>query len=189
MVPKDWGRRVYDFSFINPAFGGLIITPRICEVIFRDGRQQIAPIHWQHISGMCEGTTRPLFGCPCCSHHTSSSTTHLASCIATNAPSPAASATPRSKSHAKGLNTYKANACAAFSANIPAALQSTHAPQDLQRTSSQTAPDRSQAEKPKVQEQTPHRAYAKANQYVPSPTCSGGERINACPGFTARAGA
>jgi hypothetical protein len=34
----------------------------------RHGRQQIASIHWQAISGMCQGTMRPLFGCPCCSH-------------------------------------------------------------------------------------------------------------------------
>src|SRR5262249_25577139 len=40
------------------------------EVICRDGRQQIAPIHWQSIRGMCLGTSRPIFGCPCCSHHT-----------------------------------------------------------------------------------------------------------------------
>ena len=57
-------------TFINLAFGGLIITPRVCEVIFPDGRQQIAPIHWQAIQGMCLGTMRPIFGCPCCGHHT-----------------------------------------------------------------------------------------------------------------------
>jgi hypothetical protein len=70
MVPRDWGRRTYDYSFIDPRFGGLVITPRVCEVIFRDGRQQIVSIHWQPISGMCQGTMRPIFGCPCCSHHT-----------------------------------------------------------------------------------------------------------------------
>jgi hypothetical protein len=68
MVPRDWGRRIYDFSFINPAFGGLIITPRVCEVIFRDGRQQIVQVHWQSNGGMCLGTIRPLFGCPRCSN-------------------------------------------------------------------------------------------------------------------------
>ena len=69
MVPRDWSRRVYDFSFIDPRFGGLTITSRVCEVIFPDGRQEMVPIHWQAIEGMCQGTMRPLFGCPCCSHH------------------------------------------------------------------------------------------------------------------------
>src|SRR5262245_2665893 len=50
MVPKDWGGRVYDCSVIHPALGGPLITAPLCEVIFRDGRQQIAPIHLQHIA-------------------------------------------------------------------------------------------------------------------------------------------
>ena len=66
MVPRDWGRRTYDYSFIDPRFGGLIITSRACEVIFPDGLQQIVSIHWQAIEGMCQGTMRPLFGCPRC---------------------------------------------------------------------------------------------------------------------------
>lgn len=68
MIPRDFGRRVYDYSFIDPRFGGLILTPRVCEVIFPDGRQRLVSICWQHIQGMCVGTTRPLFVCPCCSN-------------------------------------------------------------------------------------------------------------------------
>ena len=67
MVPKDWDCRVYlNFNWLNPGFTGLIITPRVIEIFCRDGRQQIAPIHWQAIQGMCLGTIRPLFGCPRC---------------------------------------------------------------------------------------------------------------------------
>ena len=40
MVPKDWSRRTYDYSFIDPRFGGLIITSRDCEVVFPDGGAQ-----------------------------------------------------------------------------------------------------------------------------------------------------
>jgi hypothetical protein len=69
MVPRDWSRRTYDFSFIDPRFRGLVITARDCEIIFPDGGQQTVAIHWQAIEGMCQGTMRPLFGCPCCGHH------------------------------------------------------------------------------------------------------------------------
>jgi hypothetical protein len=71
MIPRDWGRRTYEFAWINPAFPVIVITARVIEISFKDGRcQQVAPIHWQAIRGMCQGTMRPLFGCPCCSHHT-----------------------------------------------------------------------------------------------------------------------
>jgi hypothetical protein len=68
MIPRDWSRRVYDYSFIDPRFGGLIITSRDCEIIFPDGGQQTVPVHWQANQGMCLGSIRPLFGCPRCSN-------------------------------------------------------------------------------------------------------------------------
>jgi hypothetical protein len=69
MVPKDWSRRVYpNFNWLKPGFSGLIITARAIEIYFGNGRrQQLVPIHWQVIRGMCQGTMRPLFGCPRCS--------------------------------------------------------------------------------------------------------------------------
>jgi hypothetical protein len=71
MVPKDWSRRVYsNFTFVNPGFPCLVITACMIEIYFSDGRrQQIVPMHWQTINGMCQGAIRPIFGCPRCRRH------------------------------------------------------------------------------------------------------------------------
>jgi hypothetical protein len=71
MIPKDWSRRVYpDFGWVNPAFPALVITTSMIEVYFSDGRrQQIVPIYWHPINGMCQGAIRPIFGCPRCRRH------------------------------------------------------------------------------------------------------------------------
>jgi hypothetical protein len=148
MIPRDWDRRVYpDFSWINPAFPRLVITPRVIEVFCRDGRQQIAPIHWQAISGMCQGATRPIFGCPCCRNHTFKlydvyGELYCWKCaFAPRRPlCLTASVTQRASIPTKPTSTPLPRRISRLQHNPQAAV---HAPEDLQRTSSQTAPDRS----------------------------------------------
>jgi len=145
MIPKDWGRRVYpNFDWLNPGFTGLIITPRVIEIICRDGRQQIAVIHWQAIQGMCRGTIRPIFGCPCCGCHTFKLTWRallLEMCLR-----PwrhlrlAASLTQRTEIPTKPTPAPLPKRISRQQHNPQAAV---HALQDLQHTPSQTAPDRS----------------------------------------------
>lgn len=53
-------------AFVDSQFAGIIITPRVIEIICKDGRQKLASIHWQNLQGVCLGSSRPLFVCPCC---------------------------------------------------------------------------------------------------------------------------
>ena len=97
---------------------GYSIVP--LQIYFKDGRrQQRVSIHWQAIRGMCQGQSDQYSVAHAAATIPSSSTTYMASSIVGNAPSPAAPATPRSKSHAKAVHAYRPPACGFSSVACP----------------------------------------------------------------------
>jgi hypothetical protein len=124
MVPRDWSRRTYDFSFIDPRFGGLVITARDCEIIFPDGGNRQS----QSTGKLSKVCAKELCG-HCSAAHAaatiaSSYLTYTASCIANAVLPVAVPSTPANCNQPKAAPSYKVIASVASWVNIPIAQQS-----------------------------------------------------------------